>query len=105
MYATSAYTAAQSAADNLAGRRALVTGGTRGMGAAIAAALTARRARVVVAARADPGGGSAPVITADLAQLDGPESVARRALGCSAASTFSSIVPVPPSCAPEARSR
>ena len=65
--------------DDLAGRRALVTGGTRGMGEAVAAALTARRARVVVAARTDPGDGPVPVIEADLAEPDGPGLVARRA--------------------------
>jgi NAD(P)-dependent dehydrogenase (short-subunit alcohol dehydrogenase family) len=66
--------------DDLAGHRALITGGTRGMGEAVAAALTARRARVVVAARTDPGDGPVPVIEADLAQPDGPELVARRAV-------------------------
>src|ERR1700734_1773042 len=66
--------------DDLAGRRALVTGGTRGMGEAVAAALTAHRARVVVAARTDPGDGPVPVIEADLAQPDGPDLVARRAV-------------------------
>jgi NAD(P)-dependent dehydrogenase (short-subunit alcohol dehydrogenase family) len=81
MHATPVETAAGqlAAAYDLAGRRALVTGGTRGMGEAVAAALTVRRARVLVAARTDPGGGPVPVIAADLAQPGGPESVARKA--------------------------
>lgn len=82
MNTTPAGTAADqltAAPDDLACCWALVTGGTRGMGEAVAAALTARHARVVVAARTDPGDGPVPVIEADLAQPDGPELVARRA--------------------------
>jgi NAD(P)-dependent dehydrogenase (short-subunit alcohol dehydrogenase family) len=82
MHETSASTAADqmpASPDDLAGRRALVTGGTRGMGEAVADALAARHARVVVAARTDPGDWPVPVIEADLAQPGGPELAARQA--------------------------
>ena len=52
---------------NLAGKRALVTGGTKGMGAAVVAALEAGGAAVAVVARHDDGNATAPVIQADLA--------------------------------------
>jgi NAD(P)-dependent dehydrogenase (short-subunit alcohol dehydrogenase family) len=69
---------------NLTGKRALVTGGTKGMGAAIARALTAEGAAVAVAAR-HGGGSAAPLlIQADLATVEGAASAAGqvvRALG------------------------
>ena len=63
----------------LQGKRALVTGGTRGMGAAVAALLSAHQARVVVAGRHGRDDSPAPVIQADLASPEGAELVARRA--------------------------
>jgi NAD(P)-dependent dehydrogenase (short-subunit alcohol dehydrogenase family) len=48
---------------NLAGQRALVAGGTKGMGAAIAHALAAGGATVAVAARHD-GDSAAPMLWA-----------------------------------------
>lgn len=65
----------------LAGRRALVTGGTRGMGEAVAALLAAHGARVVVAGRHGASGSPAPVIEADLASPEGAELVGRQAAG------------------------
>jgi NAD(P)-dependent dehydrogenase (short-subunit alcohol dehydrogenase family) len=63
----------------LEGRRALVTGGTRGMGEAAAALLTVHNARVVVAGRHGVSGSPVPVIEADLASPEGAELVARQA--------------------------
>lgn len=63
----------------LAGRRALVTGGTRGMGEAVAALLTVHNARVVVAGRHGVSGSPVPVIEADLASPKGTDLVARQA--------------------------
>lgn len=60
-------------------RRALVTGGTRGMGEAVAALLTAHNARVVVAGRHGVSGSPVPVIEADLASSEGADLVAREA--------------------------
>ncbi len=65
----------------LEGRRALVTGGTRGMGAAVAALLTAHNARVVVAGRHGLSGSPVPVIEADLASPGGADLVASQAAG------------------------
>jgi len=57
-------------------RRALVTGGTRGMGAAVATLLEARGARVVVTARNPVSDLSAALIQADLATVEGAARVA-----------------------------
>ena len=60
-------------------KRVLVTGGTRGMGAAVASLLTAQDAQVVVTARHDDGQSPAPVIVADLSQPGRAEFVAGQA--------------------------
>lgn len=66
---------------NLTGKRALVTGGTKGMGAAIAWALTAAGAALAVAARHDDGiASSVPLIRADLATTGGAASAAGQAV-------------------------
>jgi NAD(P)-dependent dehydrogenase (short-subunit alcohol dehydrogenase family) len=62
----------------LAGRRALVTGGTRGIGAATVAALRQRGATVLTTARQAPGppGPAADhFITADVSTADGVQAV------------------------------
>jgi NAD(P)-dependent dehydrogenase (short-subunit alcohol dehydrogenase family) len=64
---------------SLTGKRALVTGGTKGMGAAIAAELAAGGAAVAVVARHDDGSGAAGLITADLATAAGAASAAGQA--------------------------
>ena len=57
----------------LQGRRALVTGGTRGIGAAIARHLDSAGARVVVAARSRGDyDGHGHFIAADVSTADGP---------------------------------
>jgi NAD(P)-dependent dehydrogenase (short-subunit alcohol dehydrogenase family) len=66
---------------DLTGRRALVTGGTRGIGAAIARHLSQARARVVVSARSLGGhDGAAHFIAADISTPDGPLHLAAQAL-------------------------
>jgi NAD(P)-dependent dehydrogenase (short-subunit alcohol dehydrogenase family) len=65
----------------LAGRRALVTGGTRGMGEAVVALLTTRNARVVAAGRHGVIGSPVPVIEADLGSPEGADLAARQAAG------------------------
>jgi hypothetical protein len=67
---------------DLSGRRALVTGGTRGMGAAIAELLVARGAHVIVTARHPSVPDSEPpvsLIQADLAAPEGADFVAGEA--------------------------
>ena len=64
----------------LEGKRALVTGGTRGMGEAVAGLLADSGARVVVAGRRGPDGFPVPVIEADLSSPEGATLVASRAV-------------------------
>ena len=73
--------AAEPEPKDLAGRRALVTGGTRGMGAAIAELLVARGAHVIVTARHREGS-EPPVrlIQADLASPEGADFLAGEAI-------------------------
>jgi len=66
--------------DSLEGKRALVTGGTKGAGAAIAARLRAAGATVVVTARTLPDGYPTPelFIAADTATVEGANTVINR---------------------------
>lgn len=65
---------------DLEGARALVTGGTKGLGAAIARHFAAAGARVVVAAR-NPGEDTVGhFVQADLSNADGPRELAAAAL-------------------------
>jgi NAD(P)-dependent dehydrogenase (short-subunit alcohol dehydrogenase family) len=63
----------------LEGKRALVTGGTRGMGEAVVALLTAHKAHVVTAGRHVPDDSPVPVVQADLASPAGAGLLARQA--------------------------
>ena len=66
--------------DSLAGRRALVTGGSRGSGAAIAARLAEAGATVMTTARTPPGDHLDPYlfVAADLGTADGARTVIDR---------------------------
>ena len=70
----------QDQAQTLDGKRVIVTGGTRGMGAAIAELLIAKKARVIVTARHQDGQSPARLILADLASPEGAELVANQAI-------------------------
>ena len=70
----------QHSGKTLDGKRVLVTGGTRGMGAAIAELLIARKARVTVTARHQDGKSRARLILADLASPEGADFVADQAI-------------------------
>jgi NAD(P)-dependent dehydrogenase (short-subunit alcohol dehydrogenase family) len=61
----------------LSGQRVLVTGGTRGIGAATAHALADAGAKVLVSARTVPGDSPVPVIPADMSKHDEIDSLAR----------------------------
>jgi NAD(P)-dependent dehydrogenase (short-subunit alcohol dehydrogenase family) len=64
----------------LDGKRVLVTGGTRGMGAAIAALLVTQNAHVIVTARHQGGESPARLVLADLTSPEGVEFVADQAI-------------------------
>jgi NAD(P)-dependent dehydrogenase (short-subunit alcohol dehydrogenase family) len=70
-----------STAPGLDGKRVLVTGGTRGMGAAVTELLVARQARVVVTARHHDSASPARLIRADLATPEGADFAASQAAG------------------------
>ena len=73
-------TGLQVGANTLDGKRVLVTGGTRGMGAAITELLVAQEARVIVTARHQGGKSPARLIRADLASPEGADFVAAQAM-------------------------
>jgi NAD(P)-dependent dehydrogenase (short-subunit alcohol dehydrogenase family) len=64
----------------LSGQRALVTGGTRGIGAATARVLADAGAQVLVSARTAPADSPFPVITADMSERHEVQALADRAL-------------------------
>jgi NAD(P)-dependent dehydrogenase (short-subunit alcohol dehydrogenase family) len=66
--------------DSLAGRRALVTGGSKGTGAAIAGRLTEGGATVMTTARTMPGGYPDPglFVAADISTPGGAQTVLDR---------------------------
>jgi NAD(P)-dependent dehydrogenase (short-subunit alcohol dehydrogenase family) len=61
--------------DSLAGRRALVTGGSKGTGAAIVARLTEAGATVMATARGRPAGHPGPFVAADVSTAEGTQTV------------------------------
>jgi NAD(P)-dependent dehydrogenase (short-subunit alcohol dehydrogenase family) len=70
--------------ESLAGRTALVTGGTKGAGAAIAARLTEAGATVLTTAREKPGNHNGPFVAADATTAAGAQEIvdgARQQLG------------------------
>jgi NAD(P)-dependent dehydrogenase (short-subunit alcohol dehydrogenase family) len=64
----------------LSGQRVLVTGGTRGIGAATALALADAGAKVLVSARTVPSDSPVPVIPADMSKHDEIDSLAQEVL-------------------------
>jgi NAD(P)-dependent dehydrogenase (short-subunit alcohol dehydrogenase family) len=64
---------------NLDGKRALISGGTRGMGAATAELLGRLGAKVLVAARTPPDDPAQAFVIADAASADGPRVIAQAA--------------------------
>lgn len=70
----------QYGAETLDGKRALISGGTRGMGAAIAELFTAQKAHVIVTARHQDGTAPARLIRADLTSPEGADFVAEQAI-------------------------
>lgn len=63
-----------------AGKRAVVTGGTQGLGAAVVAGLEAAGARVVVAARSVPADPPSLFVQADVSTAEGAAKVATEAV-------------------------
>ncbi|MFG3553468.1 SDR family oxidoreductase [Micromonospora sp. NPDC047557] len=80
--------------DSLRGRQALVTGGTKGAGAAIAARLRELGADVWVSARSAPEGYEFPdrFVAADTSSVDGAEVVADRLLAAGGADIVVHVV-------------
>ena len=72
--------AGSSYAETLNGKRVLVTGGTRGLGAAVAELLSAQQARVIATARHPDDTSPARLILADLASPEGAGFVAGQAI-------------------------
>jgi NAD(P)-dependent dehydrogenase (short-subunit alcohol dehydrogenase family) len=75
----------------LMGRRALVTGGSRGIGAAIAQRLVDAGAKVVVAARtpSNDAPAAATFVAGDLTNSEGVEAIATKSIAVLGGPTFS----------------